>query len=318
MSKPHPIELRERVLKARKELGETQESAAKRFMVGVATVARWEKRYQETGSVERDSMGGAHRQRIVDEKGEPLIREALDGIPDCTHPDLCGMYLEMTGVRVSPQTMSDTVRRLGYTRKKGVFRGQAAFRPEVVEEREEFAKHQAELDSSGLVFLDEAGVDIAMSRTHGWAPRGETPAIERPARGRRISLIGAIAADGPRALRKVEGYVDGEEFIAFLKEDLGPKLNKGDIVVMDGPSIHKVEGVAEVLAERGAIAMILPPYSPEFNPIEMTWSWLKNLLRAAPPRKLNLLREQVEHYWATISTELCQGWVGHCGYVQSS
>ena len=123
MSKPHPIELRERVLKARKELGETQESAAKRFMVGVATVARWEKRYQQTGSVERDSMGGAHRERIVDEKGELLIRDALDGMPDCTHPDLCGMYLEMTGVRVSPQTMSDTVRRLGYTRKKGVFRG---------------------------------------------------------------------------------------------------------------------------------------------------------------------------------------------------
>lgn len=182
----------------------------------------------------------------------------------------------------------------------------------------QFTQHQTELDSNSLVFLDEAGVDIAMSRTHGWAPPGETPVIERPARGRRISLIGAIAADGTRALRKVEGYVDGDEFIAFLKEDLGPRLKKGDIVIMDGPSIHKVEGVAGVLAERGATAMFLPPYSPEFNPIEMTWSWLKNLLRRAPPRKLSLLKEQVANLWATVSAELCQGWVRHCGYVHAT
>lgn len=119
MPKPHSVELRERVLKARKEEGETQASAARRFMVGVATVARWESRYRETGSVERASMGGAHRRHVVDQEGEQMIRGALDGAPDSTLPDLCGMYLELRGVVVSPQTMSDTVRRLGYTRKRG-------------------------------------------------------------------------------------------------------------------------------------------------------------------------------------------------------
>lgn len=157
-----------------------------------------------------------------------------------------------------------------------------------------------------------------MSRAYGWAQSGETPVIERPARGRRISLIGAIAADGPRAIRKVEGYVDGAEIISFLKEDLGPRLRRGDIVIMDGPSIHKVEGVAEALAERGATVLYLPPYSPELNPIEMTWSWLKNLLRTVPPRKLSLLKERVDHYWMKLSAELCKGWVRHCGYVQST
>lgn len=86
------------------------------------------------------------------------------------------------------------------------------------------------------MFLDEAGVDVAMSRSYGWAPPGETPRIERPVHGKRISLIGAIALDGARALRRVEGYVDGDEF------------------VMDGPRIHRVGGVAEALAERGATA----------------------------------------------------------------
>lgn len=180
--------------------------------------------------------------------------------------------------------------------------------------REAFAEAQPKLDPAKLVFLDEAGVDIAMSRAYGWAPPGETPVIERPARGRRISLIGAIALDGVRALRRVEGYVNGDEFIRFLRDDLGPGLNPGDIVVMDGPSIHKVAGVAEALAERGATALYLPPYSPELNPIEMTWAWLKKLLRDAPCRRLNALRERVEELWAEVTAGLCRGWFKHSGY----
>lgn len=190
----------------------------------------------------------------------------------------------------------------------------AANRPEVVAEREAFVKAQGALDPTRLVFLDEAGVDIAMARAFGWAPKGITPVIERPSRGRRISLIGAIALDGTRALRKVEGYVNGDEFIAFLRDDLGPNLRPGDVVIMDGPSIHKVAGVAEALAERGATAVYLPAYSPELNPIEMTWAWIKRLLRAAPPRKLQQLRERVVELWRRVTAALCSGWLRHSGY----
>lgn len=175
-------------------------------------------------------------------------------------------------------------------------------------------KDQPTLDPTKLIFLDEAGVDIAMSRAYGWAPKGTTPVIQRPARGRRISLIGAIALDGTRALRQVEGYVNGDEFISFLREDLGPHLHDGDIVIMDGPSIHRVEGVAEALAEFGATPMYLPAYSPELNPIEMTWAWLKRLLRAAPPRKMQQLRDDVAALWLRVTSSLCGGWVRHSGY----
>jgi len=173
---------------------------------------------------------------------------------------------------------------------------------------------QPSLDPKKLVFIDEAGVDLAMSREYGWAPPGQTPVIERPARGRRISLIGAIALDGSRALRRVEGYVDGDEFIDFLRTDLGPRLHPGDVVVMDGPSIHKVDGVAEALAERGATALYLPPYCPELNPIELAWGWIKKLLRDAPPRRLAVLRERVDELWAHVTTALCAAWIRHCGY----
>jgi transposase len=183
-----------------------------------------------------------------------------------------------------------------------------------VAERTAFEAAQASLDPLKLVFLDEAGVHIAMSRAYGWAPPGQTPVIERPARGRRISLIGAIALDGCRALRRVEGYVNGEEFVDFLRNDLGPALRRGDIVVMDGPSIHKVEGVAEALAERGATPLYLPPYSPELNPIEMAWAWIKKLLRDAPPRRLAALRERVDDLWAHVTAALCGAWMRHSGY----
>lgn len=157
-----------------------------------------------------------------------------------------------------------------------------------------------------------------MSRSYGWAPVGETPVIERPMKGKRFSLIGAIAADGARALRLVEGYVNGEEFIKFLRENLGPFLKHGDIVVMDGPRIHRVAGVAAALKEYGATALYLPAYSPELNPIELNWAWLKAKLRTSPIRQFKRLKERAQALWQGVTDELCQGWIRHCGYAQST
>jgi transposase len=169
-----------------------------------------------------------------------------------------------------------------------------------------------------LIFLDEAGVNLGMSRSKGWAPRGEAPIIERPLGGTNVSLVGAICEEGTLALRQVEGSVDGQEFVKFLEEDLGPTLKEGDVVVMDGPRIHRVRGVSEALARHGATPLYLPAYSPEFNPIEMAWAWLKNRLRAAPPRQKQVLRRQVQTLWDRVTRTLCREWVQHCGYPQST
>lgn len=182
-------------------------------------------------------------------------------------------------------------------------------------ERNAYVAAQPTLDPAKLVFLDESGVHIGMGRNYGWAPVGTTPVIERPTHGKRITMIGAIAMDGGRALRRVEGYVDGDEFIRFLREDLGPALHPGDVVVMDGPRLHRVKGVEEALKERGASALYLPAYSPELNPIEMTWAWLKKLLRDVPQRKLSGLRTRVDELWARVTDGLCAGWIGHSGYL---
>ena len=119
MPGPYPKELRERVIEAWLAGGSTQAEIAKRFMVGQQTVVRWVGRHRATGSVAPEPMGGAHRPYVVDEAGAAIIRDVLDCVPDTTLSELCELYEESRGIRVSSQTMSDTVRRLGYTQKKG-------------------------------------------------------------------------------------------------------------------------------------------------------------------------------------------------------
>ena len=119
MPKPHPKELRERVVAAYKAGEGTFKSLAERFMVGEASVNRWVSLERRTGSVAATPTGGWHGPRRVDEAGEALLRDLIDNNPDCTLRELCVEYKEARGVDVSTQTMSDTLRRLGYIRKRG-------------------------------------------------------------------------------------------------------------------------------------------------------------------------------------------------------
>ena len=119
MPAPYPPELRERVINAWKQGDATQLEIANRFDVASQTVVRWVGRFRRTGSEAPAPMGGAHRAFVVDGEGVKLVRELLDCNLDTTLPELSAAYEEARGVRVSPQTMSDTVRRLGYTRKRG-------------------------------------------------------------------------------------------------------------------------------------------------------------------------------------------------------
>lgn len=130
--------------------------------------------------------------------------------------------------------------------------------------------------------------------------------------------MGAIAMDGTRALRLVKGYVNGEVFLDFLEKDLVPNLRPGDTVVMDGPSIHRVAGVEEVLAKAGAKLLYLPAYSPELNPIEEVWASVKKRLRDAPPRKLAALSQAVWRIWGDVGAALCSACIGHSGYAVST
>lgn len=169
-----------------------------------------------------------------------------------------------------------------------------------------------------LVFLDESGVSTALSHGQAWSPSGKKAVVIAPIRAKRLTLIGAIAIDGLRGTMEVEGSMNGEAFKHFLDETLGPNLRPGDIVVMDRLRAHQVAGVEEILAKWGASALYLPPYSPEYNPIEICWAWIKRYLRKVAPSSFARLRAIMSSAWAQVTPALCTSWAAHCGYVAAS
>ncbi len=186
---------------------------------------------------------------------------------------------------------------------------------DVVALRDAYLRAMPSLDPARLVFIDESGFKTSLSRFYGWATRGEKPVIYTPKYGTNITLVGAIAMDGVRTLKVMKGTLNGERFVDFLRRDLGPTLNAGDIVVMDGPRVHRVDGVVQALKEFGAIPLYLPPYSPELNPIEMCWGLMKGWIRWRAPRKVARLLAAIDEAWQRITPTLCHAWIRHCGYA---
>ena len=154
-----------------------------------------------------------------------------------------------------------------------------------------------------------------MTPLYGRALVGERAVGKAPRNHRTtLTVVGAIGLDGVRAMMAYEGGTTKEAFLRFVHEALVPSLKRGDVVVMDNLSSHHCEGVAEAIEAAGATVLYLPPYAPELNPIEHTWSKLKALLRRAEARTLRTLAGAVAVSSSEISrSDLC-GWYTHCGY----
>ncbi len=117
------------------------------------------------------------------------------------------------------------------------------------------------------MFLDESGVTTEMTRRYGRAPRGQRVAEATPAgHWRTLTVLGALTVEGMLASMTIESPTDGEVFLAYLEQVLGPRLQPGHVVVMDNLAAHKVAGVRQLIEARGAQLLYLPPYSPDFNP----------------------------------------------------
>jgi transposase len=165
------------------------------------------------------------------------------------------------------------------------------------------------------VFLDESGVTTEMTRRYGRAPRGERVAEGVPAgHWRTLTLLAALTTEGVRASMMIESPTDGDVFLAYVEQILCPRLEPGHLVILDNLAAHKLAGVRQLIESRGAQVLYLPPYSPDFNPIEQAWSKLKQLLRAAKARLLANLESAVAQAIAAITPENALAWFRHCGY----
>lgn len=185
----------------------------------------------------------------------------------------------------------------------------------VQQARAEFAQAVKQLDLRRCKFIDESGINLALTPLYGRAPRGARAIGSTPINyGQNLTLIGALGSDGLDALLMIEGPTDGEVFRADTERVLCPTLKAGDIVIMDNLGAHKVSGIREAIEGRGAKLIYLPPYSPDLSPIEPCWSKLKQALRAAGARTRRKLERAIKRALETITESDALAWFAHCGY----
>jgi transposase len=131
-------------------------------------------------------------------------------------------------------------------------------------------------------------------------------------------MLGGLSLQGLVAAMTVEGFTDGEVFLACLREVLLPQLRPGQILLLDNLKAHKVAGVADACAAAGVRLLYLPPYSPDLSPSEACWSKVKTLLRAKAARTREALEQAITEALAAITSQDARGWFAHAGYCVAS
>jgi transposase len=190
-------------------------------------------------------------------------------------------------------------------------------RAEIQERREEFAKEAALIDRDRFVFLDESGSNVAMTPSHRWAPRDHRIEDNKPTNwGKNISVIGAIRTARLVYQRRFKGSVNGPRFFDVIEKTLCPQLQRGDIVVMDNLRAHHIPAVKETIERRRAKAWYLPPHSPDFNPIELLWAFMKRLLRRLKLRDVDRLLAEIPRLLKRVPRQHFRYWFDNCGYYQ--
>jgi transposase len=174
---------------------------------------------------------------------------------------------------------------------------------------------QPKLRAKRLVFIDETALTTKMVRLYGRAPIGQRLVAKVPhGHWKTLTLVAALRIDGVTAPYVIDGPMDGPAFIAYVEQVLAPTLHKGDIVFMDNLRTHKVVGAREAIEAVGAKVRYLPPYSPDFNPIENLYSKIKSGLRKGAARTVDALTKMVGSSIKAIAPSECAGYFRHAGY----
>lgn len=171
------------------------------------------------------------------------------------------------------------------------------------------------LDLSRLVFLDECGINTLMARFLGRCPQGKRLVASSPAAyWQTTTLVSAVRLDGVIAPMMLPASINGDSFAGYVEQFLVCELTRGDIVIMDNLPSHKSQRVTDAIEGAGCTLVYLPPYSPDFNPIENMWSKVKACLRKAGARTFEALVDAVRDALLAVTPEDCNGYFEHCGY----
>jgi transposase len=196
-----------------------------------------------------------------------------------------------------------------------VLRAAEQDRPDVAQRRAEWRLLQAGLDPQRLVFIDETWAKTNMTRPRGRSLRGTRLVAATPhSHWKTTTFLAGLRTSGMIAPLVIDGAVNSRIFLAYVREQLAGALRPGDIVILDNLSSHKPAAVREAIEQVGASLVYLPPYSPDFNPIEQAFAKFKWLLKS-------LAKRTVEGLWQTCGQLLdqftepeCRNYIRHCGY----
>jgi len=170
--------------------------------------------------------------------------------------------------------------------------------------------------ASHLKFIDESGANLGLTRTFGRAAPGErvceaTPGIS----GTHYTVIACLGLKEISATWVLEGAMTGEAFDLYVEQILCPTLRKGDLIFIDNLNVHKSARARALIEGCGAHLEFLPPYSPDFNPIEQCWSKIKTVLRRLKARTFDELVEALSVAFESISPKDARAWFAYCGYL---
>lgn len=182
--------------------------------------------------------------------------------------------------------------------------------------REDWRNARSGWDPARLVFIDETSLNTTMTRLYGWGPEGDRVRGMAPAgHWQTTTFVAALRQGGLSAPMLTDGPMTGALFKAYVERFLAPTLAAGDIVVCDNLSSHFVAGVQDAIEARGARFMPLPPYSPDFNPIEMFFAKLKAGLRRVAARTVDAVDKAVAAVLDGLTPAECRGYFRGAGYA---
>ena len=309
---PYSADLRWRIVWQRLAKGLTFQSIAQNLSISTATASNIFKLFQATGEVDPKSPPKRDDLRKLDEYHELYIIGLIFECPNLQLQEIAYKVEEITGTVVSTSTLCRLLGRHGFTRKKV----QVVALQRSLDLRALYVASIFTFSRDMFVWIDETGSDLKeMLRRYGYALRGERAVCHRlQVRGQRISAIAAISSDGLLGVELTTGSVNGEKFYDFVRGTLIPEMLPFDgihprsIAIMDNCSIHHVREVSDLFTDAGILQIFLPPYSPDMNPIELTFSYVKgyfrkhkDIIHLIPPTSF------IISAYDSITTEMCSG-----------
>ena len=188
-------------------------------------------------------------------------------------------------------------------------------RPDVADRRHQWRETQRGWDPEHLVFLDETWAKTNLSRTHGRAPAGQRLIAKVPhGHWKTTTFLAGLRARGWVSPLVIDGPLNGSLFLNYVRQQLAPAFEPGDILILDNLASHKVRGVREAIEGVGAHVLYLPPYSPDLNPIEMAFSKMRRLLRSLAARTVDALWQACGTVLQAFSPTEIRNYFRHAGY----